>query len=612
MVNADEALVQYQKHLDRFLFQKTSNQEKEAGSVQCLAYLILENSAESLDATFKWFDSTLRQKLEQYANWLVERATDDRQSWENIASGLLSYSIAFQQLHEHVRKVEKNTTDGSGEPLEFYLKHLLVRTLLKKKEVFMADYKTACESFLYGMADCGPHINLMYRSVRDFAVAVELVGAREVKFDRTILDYFTRIGFECLEDYLASNLKNDFCEKYKVWYNCVGLFNLTGYSDSDACGISLMFEDCPHSLIESLSGILVKSDDLEALVCLEPQSRWAAGIQEAYARCREVKLIEDSFDQLLPPILLLNSAHPYTEKFETIHKIRLDFIESVTDVTRFHTKLINYLDLSFKKNYDNIRRAPQNISDQSLDLWASAAFFLIKFHVPEPEIFLERYVEESLVPEILMLNTKFPSYYNDGHCLQRFWINKLRESGPLEAEYYFSIVDEFLITLENDQTFERNLGFPMIKVYLSNSRHQNWFNSVADAERPIWPSSQMKERWDDEVQRFAKAQKDLRGLYKMHTITMSSPFSLPNGRRLTLLTSLWLASVVYQFNDFDLLKASDICKLLNTDNEAKIIGCLEKLKKSGIIEQDDRDTYKINEHYKPSAGVAKSGVIRCI
>ncbi|QLL33901.1 hypothetical protein HG536_0F02260 [Torulaspora globosa] len=604
MLDLNEALIQYRERLRRLLYDKNCYCEREGHEVHRLAQFIISRSTKTLGARLEWFGSVVREEFLLYSKLLVEERSAERQPWEDIATKLSNYNIRFHSICDHIREIDRSIGYKFSKSLEFLLKHLMVRSLVEEKQELLECFKSACKCYVFNSEDCSSQISLIYRSVRDFAVAINLSGDHESTFDHQALESFTNAALECFKEYLLS--EHHFSDIYKAWIRVSELNESIGYHDGHLSGIKLLFDENACHLMKSLEGILLSNDDLDALLSLRKDEEWFLELQGAYVKYREVKFSDD-FERLLRSILLLN----YADHCIDVPRLRNEFINGVKDVPRFHTTLINFLDISFKRNYNIIRKTVEEKPNDAQLLWALAASMLVERYTPNPQAFLQRYLKESLVPQLLMLHAKFPRYYNHKNCLQRLWIETLRERSLMEVEPYFSVIDEVLRSVKPDQTVHGS-HVKLARLYISESVRSRVFADHKCDDTPIWPSLRLKNQWDEEVQRFAKEKKSLKGLFSLHTITMKSPFRLPSGQCLNILTNLTTASIISLFNNFESLNASDICRLLNTDQTADVVNSLEKLEQCGIVKQETAKIYTINEQYKAPALAAKSGVIRCI
>lgn len=607
MVDLSGALAEYRERLRRLLYDKNCYCEREGQQVHRLARFIISRSTKPLDSRLDWFDSVLREEFLRYSKSLVEERSAERQPWEDIAIKLANYSLRFHGICDHIRDIDKSIGHISRKSLGFFLKHLLVRSLVEEKQELLQCFKLACKYYVFESEDCGAQINLIYRSVGDFVAGIEISDVHESIFDHQVLEELTNAALESFQEYLLA--EHHFSDTYKAWLRVSALYESIGYHDGHVSGLELLFNGNPSHLMRSLEGILLSNDDLDALFSLRNDMNWVFGLQDAYVKHRKVNF-SDNFERLLRSILLLHYADRCTGKFSSVPTLRKEFINCVKDIPRFHTALINFLDLSFKRNYHMIRKASEERASDAQLLWASAASMLVELYTPNPQVFLQRYLKESLIPQLLMLHAKFPRYYNHKNCVQRLWIESLRENSLMEVEPYFAVIYDVLKSAKPDQTVQGS-RIKLARLYISEKVCSRVFDDRSSEDVPIWPSLQLKNQWDEEVQRFAKEKKILKGLFSLHTITMKSPFRLPSGQCLDILTNLTTASIISLFNNFENLSVSDICRLLNTDQTAAM-GSLAKLEQCGIVKQETANIYTINKQYEAPDPVAKSGVIRCM
>ncbi|QLQ78446.1 hypothetical protein HG537_0A06930 [Torulaspora globosa] len=608
MVDLDGTLTEYRDQLLRLLYDKNCYCERVGEQVHRLAQFIISRSTETLESRLEWFDSAVRGEFLVYSTSLVEERSTERKPWEDMARKLADYSLRYHSICDHIRQIDSGIGHPFSESLDFFVKHQMVRSLVEEKQELLRCFKLACKYYLFESEDCSSQINLIYRSVKDFTEATELSGVCESTFNDSVFEDLTNAILECFKEYLLAG--HHFSAIYKAWVRLLALYDSIGHYDGHVSGLKLLFDENPSHLMKSLEGVLLSHDDVDALLYLRSDDQWFLELEDAYIKYREVKFSDD-FERLFRSILLLNYGYHGIVEYPSVYEPRKEFIKDVEDVPRFHTALINFMDLSFKRNYNMIRKTTEDLPNDTQRLWAKAASILLELYIPDPQVFLKRYVKESLIPQLLMLNAKFPSYYNHKNCVQRLWIETIRNDSLMGVEPYFAVIYDVLRSVKPDQTVHGS-RIKLATLYISERVSSRVFADRNNDDIPIWPSLLLKNQWDEEVQRFAKENKTLKGLFSLHTITMKSPFRLQSGQRLDILTNLATASIINLFNDFEDLKVSDVCRLLNTDQTETIVSSLAKLEQCGIVKQEKANFYTINKHYEAPDLVAKSGVIRCI
>lgn len=619
LMDKNQALSKYEDILFDLLYGKVLSLERHGRRLDHL----LQSMIREHNLPLRRFDELLRDHFNCYANSLIADKIDEKKPWEVIANRIVQYSMRFISIIDHVRSIVKEFRDYSMRPLEIYLKHRFVELLLQPGDgwdcMLLKHFREACKHYVFDSEDCGSQINLIYRSVRDFEVDYEL--AETYEFGNNLQD---------IQDYIHILPHPSFSELYKIWIRAAKLFELTGYWEGSVSGLELLFEDNPDYLMDSLDGILLNNLDMEALSSLKKDGNWSGNWSDklcgAYVNQRRVKFLDDDFDQLLRSILLqkYNSYYGYDLQFPIGER------ESIPDkdVPGFHSKLISFLDFSFKNNYSvsrkKVEKTPQVFEgdhespSKDAENWAHAASILVELFTPQPLQLLQRYIQESLMPQLIMLNAKFPEYYKHKNCIQRLWIEKLRQSRSIEIISFFPILDDVLDSVKSDQMVNGS-DIKLAKLYVPERIRSKVFpnQKTQHVKTPLWPSPEMKNQWDQEVEAFAEDGKCLEGLFTLHTVTMTSPFRLPNGRRLSILTTLAIAKIILLIDQCGHLCFSEICctcRIDDDDDQAEVIADgLRKLSDCGIlINNEGSASFSINKAYVASDVVAKSGVIRCI
>lgn len=607
MVDPDEALLSYKSQLHKVLQEERCCSQIEAKKLHQWALVhAYETDYERRTKFLIKFGPVLCEQLFSFTTLLIRRGLSKERSWEDVSNRLLHYNAKLSSIKEHILYIDRKCQMRGA--LVRDLEHLLVRRMISETSFLVDCYKQGCVSYIYSSRDSEMYLSFIYQSIYNYEASKELDGFSP---DYELLKKLADVGCTCLDEWRLYKPNATYFDIYKSWQSAQNLMEITGNSEVELPGVMSLFDDDPQMLLKSLDRIMLSFKDVSLLLSLSEKESWKASLEQAFVSLRNVKFSNGDFEQLLQSIMLSEYPSENGDVFEFVISARQRFQQQVKNVEKFHTELINYLDSRLRKNYKEIRKAPNTNLSHSDELWIGAVALLVIHYVPERRRFLQRYLKEGLFRQMLMLNSKYPPYYDHSASLQRLLIEKLQNQIPMEMHPFLTLLNDLFTSQSHMCQMNRNKT-TFNAIYLSNDSYVEVAEDSKATSNSIWPTAEFQREWAKQVDLFASEKKVLHGLFGLHSITMSSPFRLPGGMRLTLLVNLTTASIFCLFNEHDNLQIDDMCRLLNTKENSLVHRQLNILVRSNLLIQKNNDYYEINDNYKPTSQVAQTGVIRCL
>lgn len=605
MMDHKDALTSYRAQVRKILQDHECNCRREAKKLHQLALIITERSHKSHSTLSRKLRSILQQEFSTFAALLARPTFSNSKSWEDVAKRLLHYKTRLNCIKGHIIYIDK-TFQLQG-TLTRSLEHLLVRLLLENGDSLTKSYKEACAYYICNSEDCGRNLEFIYKSIYEYEASEML---NKVTPNHELLSKLTNMGLTCLKEWRLLHADANFFDIYEIWQKYHNLSKLAGNTNSNLSAISTLFDDDPYKLLKSLHNVYLSYEDVNLLLSFSKKKGWKRSLEDAFVVLRNVTLCNGDFERLLQSILLSEYPSNNNDTFKFVVSIRRNFQQSVKNIKQFQTDMIRYLDFRLRKNYNEMRKNASASLSHSDHLWISAVTLLIVHYIPKRRDFLQRYLKEGLFRQILMLNSKYPRFFNHRASLQRHLIENLRVHIPMDVHPYLTLNNDALTSL--DKTYRMNHNKTnFVGLYLSKHSYNEISDALMVTIDPIWPSIEFQREWTKQVDLFAAEDKILQGIFSLHSVTMSSPFRLAGGARLGLLVNLTMASIIYLFNDHDELHFREICKLLGSKEEAAIIRELSTLEKHKVLMRKNTNYFEINDSYIPTQLVAETGVIRC-
>lgn len=576
----------------------------------------MKNNYKDEQNLFKWFHKVLKTEFMDAAKRSVEKKSVKETPWREFVTRQLNYNARFNRLRQHIYYIDSHPKNDRKDSLLPYVEHLFLYYALEEQETLLDTYKKVCQHFIHVSKDCERDLICIHDAIYCYEMYC-IYTKGYVKSDR--LDIFFNIGVTCLEEWANRTPEMSFFEAYKAWQNTLELLELTGDRYPTICGLKTLFYEDPDLLLKSLRNVILTPNSLDTMCKSGDKPHWIKLLKDAFIKWRSVEFTNNNFEQLLASIILSDSfedendsSKPESNQNSLILKVlRQNFLDSVGNVPEFHTKLLNYLDLTFKKNYDTLRKAPDKEISSKQELWIAAMTSLILYYLPDREIFLRRYLKQGLFQQIMMLNSKFATFHNHQACLQRILIKKLHILIPREMYHIRELLKAALDTLK-DTTLMNDNETEFTKLCISKELASELSLKAEDEIETFWPSIDFQNEWEKQVAIYNVQDKNLHGLFSMHILTITTPIRLENGKILTLLVNICMASIINQFNDSPVLSLAVIRKNLNSTGKGALMTNLSKLLRQNIILETKKDHYTFNMGYKPTSMTLRTGILRIL
>lgn len=620
-MNLNDAKADYEHQVSDILSIHSTNFQKKSKNLHRLTLLIVEKTCTKSNykeeqKLFKWFQKVLKTEFMDAAKRSAEKKSDKETPWEEFVVRQLDYNARFNKLRQHIHYIDSHPRNGRKGVLLPYLEYLFLYYVLEEQGTLLDTYKKVCEHFIHVSKDCQQDLICIHDSIYCYEMFhIETKGYE--RSDR--MDRFFDIGVTCLEEWANRTLDISFFNAYKIWQNTLELLNLTGDRYPRLSGLKTLFNEDPHLLLESLKNVILTPNTLDTICNSGDAPHWIILLKDAFLKWRSVEFTNYDFEQLLASIVLSDSfgdeedssKHGSYQSSLILNELRQNFLDSVKNVPEFHTKLLNYLDLTFKKNYDALRKAPDKGLSSEQELWIAAMVSLLLHYLPDREIFFKRYLKQGLFQQIMMLNSKFPAFHNHQACLQRILINKLHSLIPRDTYHICGLLKASLDTLQ-DTTLMNHDETEFTKLYIPKEIASELSLKLEEDLETFWPSIYFQNEWEKQVAMYNVHDKTLHGLFSMHILTITTPVCLANGKNLTLLVNICMASIIYLFNDSAVLSLAQIRTNLNSTGKGALMINLDKLLRYNIILETKKGHYTFNVEYKPSSMTLRTGILRIL
>lgn len=307
------------------------------------------------------------------------------------------------------------------------------------------------------------------------------------------------------------------------------------------------------------------------------------------------------FDLLLRDVILVDDFRCRKNLCKR-DSLKHEFEESLGDLNEFHIELFNYIQGKFQENYNEIRKDPHTAISRSEEMWINALSTFLIHYLRSLEDFMHLILRRLILPQLLSFSGKFKQYYLHKACLERHVFDNVSRSGSV-SEFKESIDSITKLTIDSD---EINVNGPTVeKLFMSRPIAEKL--DLLPEDEPIWPNEYFKNYWEHQKQLFSSQGKTLHGCFEGNLITMKLPIPSSNKTRITLITSISIASILNLYNDSKRLTIDEIrVKLaINNSKESILQDSLRKIVDYGLINLTKDNFYIFNYQFKKTSSSEK-------
>lgn len=603
----------YRELLHEILFTKDGNTQRASRKLYQLLSFILEEYQKTRNP------KRTKDQILRLASPLKSGFRSLSIRCNNVERGELSFSefflIAYQEymarmqnLVESIQLLDSYTENEEKVSLVQTLQSFFMQQAL---DISLEAYMELCGDYISGNKKCKRDLLLIHDVIYQYII----LNIDEASFRRSpFVQRFFNMGAIYMQAWVSNSMKRDFVDIYRTYRNTLDLLAIINQEKRQDSGFKLMFDNDIKSFLNSLNNIVLQADVINFLDTFTSQSdgQRTTLFKDYFKEVRPIIFMGNNFDQLLVSIILSDyfKANVNVSKNDTCLiqvEMRTEFEKSIQNAETFHKELLCYLDKHFKNDFKR-RKGLHSATASATDvLWVNAMSSLIVYYIPKRSLFLKRFLREGLFRQMLMLNTKFPSFYEDANSLEHSLIHNINEAIPSDMYFIRRLLESGTETLKDVSELD-NCTTKLNRLYVSKQLADELSLPSGNQEEPLWPTKELKKQWQKEMLHCRLQGKKLHGLFMMHVVSVSTPIRLPNGRKLTLLCDLTAASILYQFNEYDNITQSNlIAKLRNKD----VALSLHRLLECEVLTKSQMEL-KINESFQAPPEVSRSGILRII
>ncbi|SJM82070.1 uncharacterized protein ZBIST_0291 [Zygosaccharomyces bailii] len=587
-----EVLREYERLLSCYL---SSTRRIQCRTAQKLDHLMHYARQRHLGGANNYFYEKLKHGFEKFAIRLLAEKNDFENSWQGLVFQQCVYKSKVQSLKQHILNLDRKRR------LWKKLKHYLTRTVYDQLPNIFSQ---VCSYYIFTSRDCEFELMQIYKSVCDYEMEVRFNENAQMAAQRGIFSQREDMIRFSVKQWIA-DMDNDFCKVYCVWKNYTDLLELIDCRNTKYCGMQMFFGDDSHLLLRSLNNVVMEPNLIRTIYNYNDDIEWKKKFLQAFVRVRDTTWKQD-FNQILAAIF--SSDHFGTSYGDVFaNSLRKNFQQSIGDVNKLYSGLLNYLDAVFQENYRKLRRVP-SYSCSDIDLyWVTSLVTFVSHYIPHSQEFLRIYLRKGVFRQMVMLGNKFPAFYKHDACLERLFIEGMSEIIPRDVHCMLATIKSALLSLANSKQI-CNGRTAVDRIFLSSeSAEELSLNSI----KPIWPSSSFEKYWNQEVESSLRQGKVLHGAFNNHMVTMKLPLNHLR-KAITLITTLSMASIIYLYNDFERITIEKMRLELRIDEEREslFLNSLQKLRNQQLLLKTSDEIYTFNYKFMPDIDSLNRGFIK--
>lgn len=547
-------------------------------------------------ANNNYFYEKLKHGFERLAIRLLAEKNSFEYSWQGFVFQQCVYKSKVQSLKQHILNLDKNGR------LWKKLKHYLIRTVYDQ---LPSIFSQVCSYYIFTSRDCEFELIQIYKSVCDYEMEVKFNKDAQMAAQQGILSQREDEVWFSVKRWITSMDNNDFCKIYCVWKNYIDLLELIDCKNTKYCGMQIFFGDDSHLLIKSLNNVVLTPNLIGTIYNYNGDIEWKKKFLQGFVKVRDTTWKQD-FNQIL--LVIFSSDHfgtSYGDAFA--NSLRKNFQQSIGDVNKLYSGLLNYLDAVFQENYRKLRRVPSSLCSNSDLYWVTSLVTFVSHYVPHSQEFIRIYLRKGVFRQMVMLGNKFPAFYKHDACLERIFIERMSKVIPRDVHCMLATIKSALLSLADSEQICHGRT-AVDRIFLSSeSAEELSLNSIT----PIWPSSSFEEYWNQEVESFSRQGKVLHGAFNNHMVTMKLPLNHLH-KTITLITTLSMASIIYLYNDFERIAIEKMRLELRIDekSESLFLNSLQKLLNQRLLSKISGEIYTFNYKFMPDSDSLNKGFIK--
>ncbi|AQZ15696.1 YBR259W [Zygosaccharomyces parabailii] len=591
-MDASEVFGEYDRLLSYYL---GSTSRIQCRTAQKMDHLMHYARQRHLGGANNYFYKKLKHGFERLAIRLLAEKNSFENSWQGLVIQQCIYKSKVQSLKQHILNLDKKGR------LWKKLKHYLIRTVYDQ---LPSIFSQVCSYYIFTSRDCEFELIQIYKSVCDYEMEVRFNEDAQMAAQRGVLSQREDAIWFSIKRWIVG-MDNDFCKVYCVWKNYIDLLELIGCKNTKSCGMQMFFGDDSHLLLKSLNNVVLTPNLIGTVYNYNGNIKWKKEFLQGFIKVRDTTWKQD-FNQIL--VVIFSSDHFGASCGDAFaNSLRKKFQQSIGDVNKLYSGLLNYLDTVFQENYRKLRRVPSSLCSNSDLYWVTSLVTFVSQYVPYSQEFIRIYLRKGVFRQMVMLGSKFPAFYKHDACLERIFIEGMSEVIPRDVHCMLATIESALLSLADSEQICHGRT-AVDKIFLSSeSAEELSLNSIT----PIWPSSSFEEYWNQEVESFSRQGKVLHGAFKNHMVTMKLPLNHLR-KTITLITTLSMASIIYLYNDFERIPIEKMrLKLcIDEERESLFLDCLQKLLDQRLLLKISDEIYTFNYKFMPDSDSLNKGFIK--